>query len=86
MKINYKGRYMSEAEWIDIFGDNLRDILIEQWTPQEELAEAIGVSEGTVSKYIRKKMMPSVRSLINMCYELDISLDELMDFGCKVEY
>ena len=86
MKINYKGRYMSEAEWIDIFGDNLRDILIEQWTPQEELAEAIGVSEGTVSKYIHKKMMPSVRSLINMCYELDISLDELMDFGWKVEY
>ena len=86
MKINYKGRYMSEAEWIDIFGDNLRDILIEQWTPQEELAEAIGVSEGTVSKYIHKKMMPSVCSLINMRYELDISLDELMDFGCKVEY
>lgn len=86
MKINYKGRYMSEAEWIDIFGDNLRDILIEQWTPQEELAEAIGVSEGTISKYIHKKMMPSVRSLINMRYELDISLDELMDFGCKVEY
>ena len=61
-------RYMGEQEWLDIFGDNLRDILEEQWTSRSEIAEAIGVSEATISRYINKTQMPSVRSLINMSW------------------
>lgn len=78
--------FMSEAEWLNIFGDNLRDILAEQWMSQEELAEATGISEGTISKYVNKKLMPSMCSLIKMSRALSMTLDELMDFGCKVYY
>ena len=78
-------RYMSEQEWLDIFGDNLRDILEEQWTSRSEIADAIGVSEATISRYINKTQMPSVHSLINMSCQLSIPLDELMDFDCIVD-
>ena len=78
-------RYMGEQEWLDIFGDNLRDILEEQWTSRSEIADAIGVSEATISRYINKTQMPSVRSLINTSCQLSIPLDELMDFDCMID-
>ena len=78
-------RYMGEQEWLDIFGDNLRDILEEQWTSRSEIADAIGVSEATISRYINKTQMPSIRSLINMSCQLSIPLDELIDFDCMID-
>ena len=57
---------MSELEWMDIFGDNLRDILIEQGYTQRDLADAIGVDKGTISRYINKERMPTVTNLINI--------------------
>lgn len=75
---------MSEQEWLDIFGDNLRDILIETGYSQKDLAETTGLSEGAISSYIHKKRMPCIRALINISYELGISLDELMDFDDRI--
>ena len=75
---------MSEVEWIDIFGDNLRDILKEQNMSRRELAQVLGVSEVTISNYINKKQMPTMEVIVNMAYELSISVDELIDFGDRV--
>ena len=76
---------MSEQEWVDIFGDNLRDILKEQNMTQDEFADACGLSRASVSQYIHKRNMPSAKTLINMAYVLTMSLDELMDFGDTVD-
>lgn len=75
---------MSEAEWMDIFGDNLRDILKDQYMSRRELAEVLGLSEATVCRYINKKQMPTMEVIINMSYELSLSVDELIDFGDRV--
>lgn len=75
---------MSEVEWMDIFGDNLRDILKEQNMSRRELAQVLGISEATVSRYINKKQMPTMEVIVNMAYELLISVDELIDFGDRV--
>lgn len=75
---------MSEIEWMDIFGDNLRDILKEQNMSRRELAQVLGISEATVSRYINKKQMPTMEVIVNMAYELSISIDELIDFGDRV--
>lgn len=75
---------MSEVEWMDIFGDNLRDILKEQNMSRRELAQVLGISEATVSRYINKKQMPTMEVIVNMAYELSISIDELIDFGDRV--
>lgn len=75
---------MSEVEWLDIFGDNLRDILIEQGYTQKDLAESIGVTEATISRYINKERMPTVTNLINMSMELGIDLEEFAIFGDRI--
>lgn len=75
---------MSEVEWMDIFGDNLRDILKEQNMSRRELAQVLGLSEATISNYINKKQMPTMEVIVNMAYELSMSIDELIDFGDTV--
>lgn len=75
---------MTEQEWLDIFGDNLRDILDEYGYNQRDFAEAIGVDPTTISRYINKQRMPTIKALINMSYELDMTLDELMDLGGRI--
>lgn len=76
---------MSEVEWMDIFGDNLVDILKEVGMTQKELAEETGLAESAISNYINKRRMPNVRALINISEALDISLDELMFFGDTID-
>lgn len=75
---------MSEVEWMDIFGDNLRDILKEQNMSRRELAQVLDLSEATISNYINKKQMPTMEVIVNMAYELSMSIDELIDFGNTV--
>ena len=75
---------MSEQEWLNIFGDNLRDILKEYGYTQRDFADAIGVTEATISRYINKQRMPSVPILINMSMELGIELEEFANFGERI--
>lgn len=75
---------MSEVEWMDIFGDNLRGILKEQNMSRRELAQVLDLSEATISNYINKKQMPTMEVIVNMAYELSMSIDELIDFGDTV--
>ena len=75
---------MSEIEWMDIFGDNLRDILKEFNMTQIELADAAGVAEGAISNYINKRSIPSLRNAITISHALGVSMDELFYFEDKV--
>lgn len=76
---------MSEQEWLDIFGDNLRDILIEKHMSQEDLARICGVTQAAVSGYIHKRKMPGIKTILNMSYALNINLYDLIDFGEPIE-
>lgn len=75
---------MSEVEWMNIFGDNLVDLLKRVNMTQRELADAAGLSESAISNYIHKIRMPNVRALINISEALDCSLDDLMYFGDRI--
>ena len=72
---------MSELEWLDIFGDNLVSLLQETRMSQRELADATGLSEATISYYIHKRKIPSLKAIINIAYAFSITVDELIDFG-----
>lgn len=76
---------MSELEWMDIFGDNLRSLLEEQWMSQQELADATGLSKSAISKYINKQCMPSVAALVNIAHALNCEIDDILYFGDKLE-
>lgn len=51
---------------------------------QEQLAEKLGVSNKTVSKWENGKCMPDYSVIKNLCEELEITVAELMD-GEEIE-
>ena len=77
---------MTQGEWKNIFGDNLASILEERQMSQNQLAKDSGVSIGMISDYINKISAPGVFAVINMAYALDVDIDELIDFGDKIDY
>lgn len=72
---------MSETEWLNIFGDNLVDLLDKENMSQRELADATGLSEATISNYIHKRQLPGIKAIVNIAYVLNCSIDDLIDFG-----
>lgn len=78
-------RMVSEQQWIDTFGDNLKDILNEKYMTQQQLADRCGLAKSTISSYINKNKMPSAKAIINMAYVLGVDIDELVDFGVMIE-
>ena len=75
---------MTELEWMDIFGDNLRDILKEYGMTQRQLAEETGLTEATISSYINKRKIPSMKAIVNIANALDISTDELINLDDRI--
>jgi transcriptional regulator with XRE-family HTH domain len=71
---------MSEVEFIDIFADNLRDLMRSQGISQRELSRESGVDNAAISRYLKKERMPTVKSLINIGLALDCDLDDLIPF------
>lgn len=76
---------MTELEWINIFGDNLVDLLKYAHMTQRELADAAGISESVISDYIHKRKMIGLKNAINIAYALGCSIDELIDFEEMIE-
>jgi transcriptional regulator with XRE-family HTH domain len=76
---------MTELEWMEIFGDNLKEMLEYANMTQRELADEAGLSESSVSKYMHKQAMPTLRAIINIGYALDCDFDDLIDFGEPIE-
>lgn len=76
---------MSEVEWLDIFAGNLIAIMEETGYSQAALAKESGISQGTISKYIRKKQIPSIKAIVNISYVLNCDIRDLIDFGDMVE-
>lgn len=77
---------MTEIEWLDIFGDNLRDILLDVGMTQSELADELGINKSLVSRYVNKQYIPNLKTIINMAYVLNCDVSELIDFGEPIEW
>lgn len=76
---------MTKDDWIDIFGDNLIDILKDKNMSQLELSRASGVSTAMISDYIHKWSAPGLLAAINMARALDMTLEEFIDFDDDIE-
>lgn len=76
---------MTEIEWLDIFGDNLRDILLDVGMTQSELADELGIDKSLVSRYVNKQYIPNLKTIINIAYILNCDVSELIDFGEPIE-
>ena len=70
--------YISEVEFIDIFADNLRDIMYEMDISEGELARRTGMTRAAISRYINKKRMPTLKALVNLSYVLCVPISDLI--------
>lgn len=76
---------MSEIEWLDVFGDNLREMLQEAKMTQSDLACEADLSVSNISRYIGKQQLPSLKAIINISYALGCNVSDLIDFGEKID-
>lgn len=76
---------MTELEWVNIFGDNLADMLENANMTQQELADAAGLSKATISGYVNKRKSPGLKAIVNIAHALNCSVDELVDFEEMIE-
>ena len=64
---------------------DLKKLRTEKGLTQEQLANETGLTQSTISKYINKKQMPSIKAVVNLAYALDCTTDELIEFGDAIE-
>jgi transcriptional regulator with XRE-family HTH domain len=75
---------MTQKEWLNIFSDNLIDLMQEKGINQSQLAEDSGLSASRISEYVNKKATPTLFAAINIAYALDMDVSELVDFDERV--
>lgn len=71
---------MSEIKWLKEFGERLTWLMNYTWTSQAELSKILGVSQATVSRYMRGLQMPDIDTIILMAQAMNYSVDKLIDF------
>lgn len=76
---------MSEMEWLKVFSTNLKARLKDAGMSQQDLADATGMSKSAISKYVTGKQIPTLRAIVNICYELGCDTDELIDLGERID-
>lgn len=69
---------ISETMAIEIFSDNLRDIMDDARINQSELARVSHLTQGTISKYLKKQQMPTMKAIMNLCYALNCDYNDLL--------
>lgn len=71
-------RTISELEAIEIIGDNLRDIMKDARISQNKLAKESRLTQATISRCLNKQYMPSVKTIMNLCYALNCDYNDLL--------
>ncbi len=68
---------MNKIEMKDI-QNRLREAIKQSGIPQKELAQKIGVSPQTVSKYMRHDVFLALDTFAKLCVILDVSSDYIL--------
>lgn len=76
---------MTESEWLNIFGNNLLEMMREYGYTQDTLARETGLSKSTISKYINKQQIPRASALINIANVFGCNIDDLVYYGDKID-
>lgn len=76
---------MTEIQWLETFGENLYEMILESGSTQEAIADKTNLSQSTISRYIHSQQIPSIKAIINLAYVLDCGIDDLIDFGSMIE-
>jgi transcriptional regulator with XRE-family HTH domain len=75
---------MTEKEWRRKFSTNLLLAMGDADIPMTRLAVKAGISYNQLNKYLACESTPRVTIVINLAKVLGVSVEELVDFGEKV--
>ena len=56
----------------------LREAIATSNMTQTEIAKQLGITQSTVSKYLRQNKYPAIDTFANLCEILDVSADEIL--------
>ena len=76
---------MTEMEWLRQFSERLREEMEGCGMTQKDLAHEAGLSEPTISHYLNAQRLPSIKSIVNICFVLGVDVDALTNFGKSIE-
>lgn len=76
---------MTEQEWRDRFGARLDKLITARGCTRRDFAEEIGVSDRSIDHYIHDRRTPNAFVLMKMAHVFGCSVNELADFGEKIE-
>lgn len=71
---------MTEIEFLDIFRENLADMMGSTRMNQKDLSSKSGLAESTISRYLTGERMPTLNAFVNLCYALNCTADDLVPF------
>lgn len=69
---------MKEKNNITEIQTRLREVIKYSNYTQKQIANAIGVSEQTVSKYMKNNIFPALDTLAKLCVFLEVSADYIL--------
>ena len=68
------------------FKDKLKEALRSRRMTQRELAKRIGVSEGTICRYVQGTRQVNIKTLAEICVELNVTADWLLGIESKRDW
>ena len=76
---------MTEHQLVKSFAFNLKSIMDELEVTPSILSSRTGINRSTISRYLNRETIPSVKNLINIAIVLDCELNDLVDDSEMIE-
>lgn len=77
---------MDENKWLECFGKNLTRMVSEAGYTRRELADATGLAESTIGRYMKGDYIPKATALINIASILLCDINDLINFGEDIDF
>lgn len=76
---------MTESRWRKFFSIRLQELILERGMTENSLSTVSGLGQPAIWKYTHCLRTPSALSILKLAYALDVTTDELIDFGETVD-
>ena len=78
-------RPYSKEDYMDIFADNLADLMERRGFDDISLAKEARMKSTTILGYKNRRTLPTIKSIVNLAHALGCSIEELIDFGAPIK-
>ena len=72
---------LNQDEYSKAFGEYLKSLLDEKGMMQKDLAKKAGITEATVSRYIRGERIPRISQTYRIAYAIGVDMNTLIYLG-----